>query len=70
MKAPTQLQFEDGSADEDGRPNETMPTTMTTVTIAEAGSGVARMVIETTSPSKEAMEQILEMGMERGSGRR
>ena len=66
VRAPTQLRFEDGFAHEDGRPNEAMPTTTATVTIIEAAPGVTRMVIETTFPSKEAMERILEMGMEEG----
>jgi uncharacterized protein YndB with AHSA1/START domain len=50
----------------EGNPNDAMPTTRSTVTIAELTSGATRMVIETRFPSLEAMEQMIEMGMEEG----
>lgn len=65
VDAPTQLEFEDGFADETGEPNLDMPTTITRVTLEES-DGATRMAIESTFPSKEAMEQMLEMGMEEG----
>jgi hypothetical protein len=33
---------------------------------AEGGPGTARMTIESTFPSREAMEKVLEMGAEEG----
>ncbi len=65
VDAPGRLEFEDGFADDSGEPNLDMPTTTTVVTLEQAGSGT-RMTIESTFPSTEAMEQMLEMGMEEG----
>lgn len=66
VDAPSGLVFEDGFADDQGRPNEAMPTTSSVVTLSRLSSGRTRMLIETTFPSKEAMEKILEMGIEEG----
>ncbi len=63
---PHSLRFEDGFADDAGQPNLDMPTTITSVSITEADSGGTSMVIETTFPSTEAMEQMVSMGMEEG----
>jgi uncharacterized protein YndB with AHSA1/START domain len=60
------LDLEDGFADKEGNPDVTMPTMRFTVTLAEQPSGATRMVIETRFPSREAMDQMLEMGMEEG----
>lgn len=65
VDAPERLEFEDGFADDSGEPNLDMPTTTTAVTLDRTGSGT-RMTIESTFPSVEAMEQMLEMGMEEG----
>ncbi len=65
LEPPTRLRFTDGFSDDEGRPNEEMPTTTTTVTIAEA-HGVTTMSIEAEFTSREGMEQMLEMGMEQG----
>lgn len=62
---PTGLRFEDGFADEEGEPSAEMPTTIATVTIAEA-DGTATMSIESRFSSREGMEQVIEMGMEQG----
>lgn len=66
VEEPTRLEFEDGFADATGKPNPSMPVTTTRVTIGERGSGGTTMVIETTFPSLEAMEQLAKMGMEEG----
>jgi hypothetical protein len=42
-----------------------MPTTIATVSIAEAG-GTTTMSIESRFSSREAMEQVVEMGMAEG----
>jgi uncharacterized protein YndB with AHSA1/START domain len=62
---PSRLRFEDGFADDDGKPNPEMPTTIATVTIAET-DGTTTMSIESKFSSREAMEQVVEMGMEQG----
>jgi uncharacterized protein YndB with AHSA1/START domain len=63
---PYRLTFQDGFADTDGNPDDSLPTTLGTVTLTELASGATRMLIETRFPSREAMEQMIEMGMEEG----
>lgn len=53
-------------ADVARNPDDALPTTQFTVTLAELPSGGTRMLIETRLPSEEAMEQLVEMGMEEG----
>jgi uncharacterized protein YndB with AHSA1/START domain len=65
VEPPARLRFEDGFADEDGKPNEGMPTTVATVTIVDSG-GTTTMSIESKFASREGMEQVIEMGMEQG----
>lgn len=62
---PGRLRFEDGFADAEGKPNPELPTTVATVTIAEA-DGATTMRIESKFGSREGMEQTIEMGMEQG----
>ena len=66
VDAPRKLEFEDGFADDNGKPNPEMPVTTTLVELAENPDGGTVMTIETTFPSLEAMEQMVEMGMEEG----
>lgn len=63
---PHHLELEDGFADPEGKPNESMPTTQSIVTFAEVPGGATSMHIETRFPSPEAMAQMIEMGMEEG----
>ncbi|HEY2478077.1 MAG TPA: SRPBCC domain-containing protein [Solirubrobacterales bacterium] len=62
---PRRLRFEDGFADDDGNPNEELPTTIATVTIVDA-DGATTMSIESKFASREGMERVIEMGMEQG----
>ncbi|MBS1895194.1 MAG: SRPBCC domain-containing protein [Actinobacteria bacterium] len=62
---PTMLRFEDGFADDDGKPNEGMPTTIATVTITES-AGTTTMSIHSKFADREGMEQTIEMGVEQG----
>lgn len=62
---PTDLAFEDGFADAEGRPNDELPVTRARVRLHDEGGGT-RMEIESTFPSTEAMAQVLAMGMEEG----
>jgi uncharacterized protein YndB with AHSA1/START domain len=66
VDAPHHLEFEDGFADTDDNPNADMPTTVIRVQLSEPAAGATRVVIETTFPSTEAMEQLVAMGMEEG----
>jgi uncharacterized protein YndB with AHSA1/START domain len=63
---PRRLIFLDGFAHEDGTPNDAFPRTEGRVTIEPAGTGRARMSIESQFASAAAMEQELAMGMESG----
>jgi uncharacterized protein YndB with AHSA1/START domain len=63
---PNRLELEDGFADTEGNPDDAMPTTQFTVTFAALASGATRMVIESRFPSREALDQMIEMGMEEG----
>ncbi len=63
---PRSLVFRDGFAHEDGRPNDDLPVTTATVTIEDVGGGPTRMSVRTVFPDRQAMEQILAMGVEEG----
>jgi uncharacterized protein YndB with AHSA1/START domain len=68
VEPPSSLVFEDGFADETGAPDPSLPTTMTRVTLRPRDGGGTRMVIESTFPTLEVMEQMLAMGVEEGMG--
>jgi uncharacterized protein YndB with AHSA1/START domain len=63
---PKALAFEDGFADSEGNQNDDLPTTRAEVRIEELSRGRTRMTIESSFPSTEAMQQLMEMGMEEG----
>ncbi len=65
VDAPHSLEMQDGFADDTGIPNPDLPTTTMRVILTEAG-GVTEMVMTSTFPSLEAMEQLVNMGMEEG----
>jgi uncharacterized protein YndB with AHSA1/START domain len=56
---------EDGFAHDDGLPNDGMPNMRMVFTFEPAATG-SRVTIVTTFPSVEAMQQLVEMGMEEG----
>jgi uncharacterized protein YndB with AHSA1/START domain len=66
VNSPRALEFEDGFADADGRPSDTMPTSRSHVRIEAAEAGTTRMVITAIFPTEEAMDQLIQMGMEEG----
>jgi uncharacterized protein YndB with AHSA1/START domain len=66
VEPPHRLVFRDGFRNDDGTPNNEMPTTAGQVLIEDTGAGTTRMSIQTTFPSAEALEQMLAMGMEEG----
>lgn len=59
------FEVEDGFANEDGTPNDTMPSMRMVFTFEPTDSG-SRMTSVTWFPSLEAMQQLAEMGMEEG----
>ena len=63
---PQSLAFRDGFANADGTPNPELPVTEANVTIEAIGDGKTRMVMSSRFPSREAMQQVLDMGMEEG----
>ena len=63
---PSRLEVEDYFADENGNENTEMPRSTMVVAIDEAGAGASRMTITSTWASEEAMQKVLEMGMEEG----
>ena len=65
VDVPHRLEFEDGFADDSGSPNPDMPVMTIRVELTEQGAGT-RMAVETTFPTAEAMERMVNMGMEEG----
>jgi uncharacterized protein YndB with AHSA1/START domain len=65
VDAPSSFEVQDGFTDSNGAPNDDMPTTKMRVALTEA-AGVTEVVITSTFPSREAMEQMLAMGLEEG----
>jgi uncharacterized protein YndB with AHSA1/START domain len=63
---PKRIELEDGFADADGNPIDGGPTTIMVATIEEAAEGGTDMVITSTFPSIENMQEMLNMGMEEG----
>lgn len=66
VDAPNRLEFEDGFADDAGKPSPDMPVMIIRVALNEQPGSGTQMAVETTFPSVEAMEQIIAMGMEEG----
>jgi uncharacterized protein YndB with AHSA1/START domain len=62
---PHSLEVQDGFADDTGTPNPDMPVTTMRVALSDEG-GVTQVTITSTFPSLEAMEQLVEMGMDEG----
>ena len=62
---PTALEFEDGFADESGRPNPDLPVTRGRVELTETPGGT-RMTVTSHFASTEQMQQLVAMGMVEG----
>jgi uncharacterized protein YndB with AHSA1/START domain len=64
--SPTErFEWEDGFADDEGRPDPSMPVTHAVVTLAET-DGSTTMTTVSTFASLEQLEQLLAMGMDEG----
>lgn len=66
VDAPRRFVVVDGFADDAGEPNPDMPTTRMELELATRPDGGTTMTVHSTFPSTEAMQQMLEMGMEEG----
>ena len=66
VESPNSLEFEDGFADEEGVPNAELPTTVIRVELRATGDERTEMVVISTFPSAETMEQLIAMGMLEG----
>lgn len=66
VDAPRTLAFDDGFADDDGRPHPDMPVTHAVVTLELVGEGRTRQTLVSTFPTLEALEELAAMGMEEG----
>ena len=66
VEPPRRLVMKDGFADANGGPTDSMPTTTSEVTLTERDGGGTVMVIASRFPSVEAMDKLVEMGMEEG----
>lgn len=64
--APARLVVDDGFADADGAVDHTLPTTRTTVTLDALPGGGTRMEVVSSFPTRESMQQLLDMGVEEG----
>lgn len=62
VDAPRRLEFDDGFADQHGKPVASMPSTHAIVTLEEIPTGT-RMTTVTTFASVEQLEQLVGMGM-------
>ncbi len=64
--APHTLEVRDGFADDSGEANDQMPSMVMRTTIEAIAGDRTRMTTVTQFPSLEAMQQLIEMGMEEG----
>ncbi|NQX06567.1 SRPBCC domain-containing protein [Rathayibacter sp. VKM Ac-2856] len=62
---PTRLEFDDGFADDDGNPVDSLGITHAVVTLAEV-DGRTRMIVRSSFESLEQLEQMVQMGMQEG----
>ena len=65
IEEPRAFEVKDGFRGEDGKPDANMPSMQMRFTF-EPHDGGTRMTTVTTFPSLQALEQLLEMGMEEG----
>lgn len=66
VDVPTSFEIEDGFADEHFVPNPELPVTIMRMTLEDREGGGTRMTLHSTYPSAEAMQQLIDMGMEEG----
>src|SRR5690606_22826839 len=65
IDAPRRFEFDDGFADEDGKPVDDLGITHGVVTIEAAGDKT-RMTVRSTFDTTEQLEKMIQMGMDEG----
>ncbi|ACQ81127.1 Activator of Hsp90 ATPase 1 family protein [Beutenbergia cavernae DSM 12333] len=65
VDSPRSIEYEDGFADADGTPTDTMPTVRGRVTLEPTDAGT-RMTVTSSFDTAEQMQQLTEMGMVEG----
>jgi uncharacterized protein YndB with AHSA1/START domain len=65
VNPPKSLEFTDGFADQEGKPNADMPTTTVQMQLTEHDGGT-RMELRSVFDSRDQMEQLATMGMAEG----
>jgi uncharacterized protein YndB with AHSA1/START domain len=65
VDAPNRLEFDDGFADENGEPDDSIEPVKATITL-ESAAGTTRMTSLTRFVSLDQLEKMVEMGMEEG----
>lgn len=66
VEAPRRIEFEDGFADQQGQPADTVAPVRTVVTLEPAAGGGTRMVTVATFADAGHLEQLEKVGMEEG----
>jgi uncharacterized protein YndB with AHSA1/START domain len=66
VDAPRRCRIEDGFGESPDDPAPGLPSGIMTVSLHALPTGATRMEVESIFPSREAMEQVLAMGMEEG----
>jgi uncharacterized protein YndB with AHSA1/START domain len=66
IEPPNRITFRDGFADPDGTRNDKLPVTDAQVVIEAIDGGRTRMTVTSTYQTREALEEVLAMGMEEG----
>ncbi|MFH8371016.1 SRPBCC domain-containing protein [Streptomyces sp. NPDC018031] len=65
VEPPTSLEFTDGFADQDGKPDPDLPSSTVRMRLTEHDGGT-RMEVRSVFESREQMEQLVKMGMVEG----
>jgi uncharacterized protein YndB with AHSA1/START domain len=65
VNPPKSLEYDDGFADQDGKPLDDMPVTTVQMQLTDHDGGT-RMELRSVYESREQMEQLMTMGMEEG----
>jgi uncharacterized protein YndB with AHSA1/START domain len=66
VEPPNRITFIDGFGNPDGSRNDKLPVTQAEVRILDIGGGRTRMSVDSTYATREALEEVLAMGMEEG----
>ena len=66
VEPPNRITFRDGFGNPDGTRNSKLPVTQAEVVIQAIGGGKTRMSVTSVYSTREALEEVLAMGMEEG----